>query len=240
MLALVNLIATTRGKRKQYFGCVRFAIFLALFYLSLLKAVAATENGEQCGSSLAEQELATTQATIAALANLRGASNAMRIVAENLLKRATDTVDVAPRECPPSCEPASPTIVFQVRPHAFLDDTQQNATCIELEKKTLDEPLRFSDRQFATVDEMNSWIMRFSRGRGQDGKSLYRACGLNCSPRYSFRIRKLEGGGFTLSSDVICGRARDRSIPDYDLSTVLQQRCQAAENIETSAGKHDD
>lgn len=112
------------------------------------------------------------------------------------------------------------------RAYTFIPRSKQDSLCLSQETATTEKPLNFPNREFESVDEMNSWVMEFSQGRGLDGKSLYAQCGSNCSPRYTFYISSVASG-LRVQAEVICGLARDRASDEYDVSTALRARCNA-------------
>ncbi|MFT4564973.1 MAG: hypothetical protein ACI9BW_004743, partial [Gammaproteobacteria bacterium] len=117
-------------------------------------------------------------------------------------------------------------VVYRVEPTVFLAESEQQAMCLTLEDQTKLEPLHFGGKEFESVDKMNDWLMEFSQGRGDDGKSLYAQCGGNCSPRYTFRISQ-SGGKLRVEADVLCGLARDKKGDLYAVSTAIERRCSA-------------
>lgn len=160
--------------------------------------------------------------------NLAEHPKSIRAVAAKLLSAALDsTAAKVPPACAAGCTPAKdPEVIYRVAPAAFLPKAKQQALCLGLEQETQSAPLNFSAQEFNTVDELNSWVMEFSQGRGPEGLKLYAQCGGNCSPRYTFVIAP-GASGLRVQTQVICGLARDRENDDYDVSTALRKRCEA-------------
>ena len=162
---------------------------------------------------------------VALMANLRNSSGSVSAVAEELLGRAIDPNTWPESACPDGCELAGREVVYKVLPTVYIEKTAQRPECVRLESETSEQPLRFGSQRFATLEDMTKWIMRFSRGKGEDGKALYRECASNCSPRYTFLIRNGDGGGFVLEPEVVCGLARDKDSTRYSLTTSLRTSC---------------
>ena len=200
----------------------------SLFFLPLTVVGAAEhlEDPERCDTQSVDQELAQTFGSVGVLANLRGTPGSIRAVARQLLSEA---LEAAPSDvtCPAGCDQTPVTIVYKVMPTTHLDDTKQRNICRNLESKTTKVPFRFAEKRFASLNNLNEWMMDFSRGKGPDGKRLYRMCASNCSPRYTFLIKNPDDGAFQLESEVVCGRARDRSVKRYSLSISLRMKCTA-------------
>lgn len=177
-----------------------------------------------CPEGNAEVPLATETGSVAFLHNLTGHPDSIREVAGRLLEDALEGPGAA-KGCEPDCPvPNKSEVVYRVTPTAFLATDQQRPECIGFEDQTREEPMEFEPRAFATLDELNDWIMEFSQGRGEDGKLLYERCSSNCSPRYTFLIAE-QSSGYEVRAEVQCGLARDRSNNDYRISTALRRTC---------------
>ena len=163
--------------------------------------------------------------TVALMANLRNSAGSVSAVAEELLGSALDPGTWPEPACPDDCELAGREVVYKVLPTVYIEKSRQRPECLRLESETSEQPLHFESQRFATLEEMTKWIMRFSRGKGEDGKALYRECSSNCSPRYTFLIRNVDGGGFVLEPEVVCGLARDKDSTRYSLTTRLRTSC---------------
>lgn len=180
--------------------------------------------------------LADTYGSVGVLANLRGSDGSIRAVAKDLLAAALEQQRVPPQSCADGCAAGEPVIVYKVQPSAYLSEDRQRAECRQYERDTSAEPLRFAKREFASLDDLNKWIMDFSRGKGDDGKVLYAACASNCSPRYTFLIEPRDGARLILETEVVCGLARDKKVSQYSLSTALRSHCNAAPLPATADG----
>ncbi len=130
-----------------------------------------------------------------------------------MLSQALAETSKSAATCPVGCATAQATIIYKVLPTAFLDQTEQREVCLKFERDTTESPLRFAEKRFISLDDLNQWIMDFSRGKGPEGKDLYRLCSSNCSRRDTFFIN--NNGGL----------ARDRKNQRYNLSTSLRTRC---------------
>lgn len=158
------------------------------------------------------------------MANFRGTKDSISSVAETLLQQAT-TSNSRSNDCPKGCQTRDSEIIYRVAPIAFQPHSNQRPECLKLEQQTTVTPFEFSEKTFATLDDLNRWIMDFSRGKGAEGKKLYRLCSSNCSPRYTFHIRGSDIGHYRIAAKVLCGLARDRSNKQYALSTALKLNC---------------
>ncbi len=177
-----------------------------------------------CSQHLTDKPLAEAVGPVGVLANLRGAPDSIRAVAKRLLAQALNDGARDGDDCR-GCAQVPMSVVYRVAPIAYIDDVRQREVCLNLEEQTTKSPFVFEKKRFGTVDELNEWIMNFSRGKGTDGKELYRLCSSNCSPRYTFLINGGYQSGFSVESKVLCGRARDRSNRRYSLSTALRPHC---------------
>ncbi len=179
----------------------------------------------QCDTQSVDQQLTETFGSVGVFANLRGQPGSIRAVAAQLLTEALNASPQDDTTCPVGCEPGPATIVYKVQPTAFLSETKQRQICLGFERRTIKKPLHFPKKRFASVDDLNEWIMDFSRGKGPEGKQLYQLCASNCSPRYTFLIDSSHDGAYHVASEVICGLARDRSNKRYSLSTFRRSNC---------------
>jgi hypothetical protein len=181
---------------------------------------------DACAAPLTEVRIGDKFGSAGMLANLRGSSDSIRAVAKELLDAALR--DESQASCPASCEDSHTEVIYRVAPTMFLDTSRQRSECLRLEQRTSESPFDFAAQRFTTLDELNEWMMDFARGKGAQGRELYRLCASNCSPRYTFRIRGSHELGFTVASEVLCGLARDRSDTRYSLSSSVQLHCQNA------------
>ena len=189
-------------------------------------AIAATT--EVCTAPTTDAKLTDTFGSVGVLANLRGSDGSIRAVAQDLLAAALEQQRIATPSCPTGCTGGEPTIVYRVLPTAYLNKDRQRAECQQNERETSAVPLRFAKHEFNSLDDLNEWIMDFSRGKGDEGKALYAACASNCSPRYTFLIKPRGGNTLMLETEVVCGLARDKKVTQYSLSTALRTYCNAA------------
>ncbi len=179
-----------------------------------------------CAASIDEAPLAEATGSAGIMYNLAEHPKSIRAVAAKLLTEALDSSAAhTPTACAEGCEPAkSPKVVYRVAPLKFIAPDKQQALCKTLERDTERHPLLFPTQEFTNVEELNSWVMEFSQGRGEQGKRLYEQCGGNCSPRYTFVIAS-GTNGLQVDTQVICGLARDRDDEDYHISTAIRNQC---------------
>ena len=193
--------------------------------LSVAQAVEQPTISGECGHNGIDQALDSRFGSVALFANLRNTRDSIRAVAKQMLSQALEETSTSAAICPAGCVTAQMTIIYKVLPNAFLDQTEQREVCLKFERDTTESPLRFAEKRFSSLDELNEWIMDFSRGKGPEGRELYRLCSSNCSPRYTFFINNNDSEDFQVRSEVICGLARDRRNKRYRLSTSLRSRC---------------
>ncbi len=179
-----------------------------------------------CPQVQAEEPLATEYGSSGFMKNLAESADSIRAIAARLLQAALAPDNDDPNaRCRPQCENGEiAEVIYRVAPVAFLADDKQNAECIAFEDQTRDDPMRFDSKSFASVTELNEWIMAFSQGRGDDGKALYARCSSNCSPRYTFVIAA-QDTGFKVDTEVLCGLARDKANDKYLISTAVRHTC---------------
>jgi hypothetical protein len=203
------------------------ACLFALFCLASPGACADEHAAaaSECAAHSPDQPLAEAFGSVALMANLRRRPDSIRTVAKELLADALGHGASPLASCPSGCAPASKAVVYRVAPTAYLDGAKQPEDCLALEQQTTVTPFLFPEKHFGTLDDLNDWIMDFTRGKGPEGKALYRMCTSSCSPRYTFVIDGSGAAGFSIGSEVLCGRARDRSNTRYSLSTALRARC---------------
>jgi hypothetical protein len=116
-------------------------------------------------------------------------------------------------------------IVFQSIPNNFLTNYDQHEKCETLQDETEENPLTYNDKEFDTMQALESWFSNFSQGKGEDGKNLYKKCSGECSPQYKNIISKNDNK-YTLNATVICGQARDKKDDNYEISYSYRWVCQ--------------
>ena len=161
--------------------------------------------------------------------NIAEHPESIRAVAGRLLNEALSQQkkSASTTDCEGCGGDAKPRIVYKVAPVHLLADKDQDAVCRKLDIETGKKPIEFAPRHFASIPELNDWVMAFSQGRGDEGKQLYERCAANCSPRYQFVIAPVADG-LEVESRVHCGLARDRASDDYEVSTALRIECDEA------------
>jgi len=173
--------------------------------------------------------LADEHGSVGLMKNLAEHPESIRAVAGRLLKSAVENTEfLAPSACTDGCsDNVKAEIMYEVQPIAFLAQADQQQICLDLEKSTSKSPMHFGPKTFPSVDGLHQWINDFTRGKGDDGEKLYDACGANCSPRYTFFIERNADEELKVTSDVLCGLARDKSEDNYKVSTKIRQTCLA-------------
>ena len=172
-----------------------------------------------CGETI----IATEKGSVGFVKNLAESEDSIRVIADKQLRAALESETSDQSSSP--LEASNTRIIYRVKPIEFLPKTVQNQVCIQLEEETSVTPLKYGPNQFTTVTGLNDWIMSLTRGNGEDGKLLYKQCGSNCSPRYTFSIDAKESN-YIVNTEVLCGLARDTASDLYELSTALvEQSC---------------
>lgn len=165
-------------------------------------------SSNTCESIVREQRIAQAFGSVGLMAKMRNSAASIRAVARNLLAQALEHPSTRFDAYPTACGEASAMVVYKVAPTTFLPDSGQRDICMRLEAETSEKPLTFLNRQFVDLDDSNEWIMKFSRGKGADDKSLFARCGANCSPRYTKSIES----GYSVTPEVVCGQAPEQAI----------------------------
>lgn len=209
---------------------LRAALIPGLFGCLLVAAMDACAVGagraddgdelEKCTPASAVRLLASETATAGYLSNILNQDGSIRAASSRMLNKALDTAR--------SKQP-TPLVVFTSTPELSKKSATDDQMCTRYEKSTEKVPIQFSDKHFATADELTDWIMEFTRGKGADGESLYNLCPGRCSPRYTWWIEPAESG-MNVRTRVVCGLPRDRDGNRYLLTTELGRACPAEKN----------
>ena len=188
--------------------------------------VAVDASTSFCSAEEVELPLDSESGSASFLHNMSGHPDSLSAVAQRLLHKAlAGEAAPAPRDCEPDCPPnATSEVVYRVTPIEFLAPERQHDVCLRFESETTAEPLRFEEKRFDTVEDLNTWIMDFSQGKGDEGKKLYAQCSSNCSPRYTFLIAQ-HNAQYQVRTEVLCGLARDKSNNQYRITTALRWTC---------------
>ena len=158
----------------------------------------------------------------------------IRAIARRMLSDAVAASAEAPKSgCKGDC--GVPRVVFRVAPSAYLPKQEQQALCLQLSEKTSKRPLTYGLHEFSTIEQFDAWIMWFSQGMGPDGKLLYKQCGGNCDPNFTFIIAPGKAG-LKVSTEVLCGFARDRKTDMFEMSTALRPQCAASKRQDELRG----
>lgn len=169
----------------------------------------------ECPSSSDVVALDSATATAGVVSNALNRAGSIRAVSHRLLTSALDSAR--------SRDPMQ-WVLFTSTPELSKSSEDEDSMCARLEQATDRDPIKFDDRHFESADELTSWIMDFTQGKGDDGKSLYEQCPGKCSPRYTWWIEPAKSG-LKVDASVVCGLPRDRSGNKYHLSTGLAKAC---------------
>lgn len=193
---------------------------LLLFCCLMAGSASGDGGGAQCGTPVDAAPLDTEIATAGYLANLSNSDGSIRSASNRMLSRAIET---AKSSKPPQ------RVIFSSIPELSKKITSDDQMCRQHEEATAKAPLRFDDKRFASADDLTDWIMKFTRGKGAEGKSLYEQCPGKCSPQYTWWIDPVESD-LLVKARVVCGMPRDRSGNEYQLSTALTAICPTTES----------
>jgi hypothetical protein len=192
-----------------------FLRFLALSCCVAAGSASGDGGASQCGAQAEGTPLDTESATASVLANVSNSDGSIRSASSRMLTKAIDT---AKSSQPPQ------RVVFSSIPNLSKKKTSDDEMCRQQETATKENPIRFDGKHFASTEDLNDWIMDFTQGKGDDGKSLYAQCPGKCSPQYTWLIDPVESG-LAVDARVVCGMPRDRSGNKYQLSTALTAIC---------------
>lgn len=202
-----------------------------LFYAVVLISVSVFVKADQkkdCSSYVKDKKVESSLATASMLANARNKDGSIRQQMNLMLANAEENLSNAEKPlnlCPSDCKLANqPLVVFSSIPNKFLSNYDQQGKCEKLLEETEKKPLIYNERQFDTMQALQSWFSDFSQGKGKDGKDLYERCSGQCSPQYKNIITKHDNK-YLLDASVICGQARDKKDNNYELSYSYRWTC---------------
>jgi hypothetical protein len=201
------------------------------FYVMVLISVSIlvkAEEDEDCSSYVRDTKVESGLASASMLANVRNRKGSIRFETREMLNKAETNLTNAEKPaalCPSNCQlPDEPTIVFQSIPNNFLVAYNQREKCEKLQDETEENPFTYNDKEFDSMQALESWFSNFSQGKGEDGKNLYERCSGECSPQYK-NIITSEDNKFILTAEVVCGQARDKKDNNYKISYSYRWVC---------------
>lgn len=198
--------------------------------VSFLPAFAEAEGA--CSAHIKTVPFESKSASAALWRNVGNLSGSLSYETGELLK-ATENAQRGlepPKDfCPASCKlrPLS-VIALSTVPIKFLTEYKDREKCEKLLKITQTEPFQYADRVFNNMEEFYDWYNDFSQGEGPDGEDLYKRCDGLCSPQYLSRIEK-QGENLVVTSDVVCGPARDKGDDTYQINSNFLWVCEDLE-----------
>ncbi len=206
-------------------------VIISWLCLGLFVFFAAAESpvrGEQedtCGTLIAKSM--HKEATAGLFANATNRAGSLRRESAAVIDTLLDTLSAQTGGfCQKPCVPANNArVILSTVPRIVKKDYAEKDYCAKLLARTSDEPLRYKDRTFKSREKLQEWVSEFSQGEGKDGKDLYRRCDKSCSPRYEYVITETKDGRFSVSAEVVCGHARDKSDNMYAVKGSLLQTC---------------
>ena len=173
---------------------MRFKISYCLIVLLSLSTFVKAEETKNCSSYVKETKIESGIASASMLANARNKNGSIRYEMNSMLGKAEENLPNAEKPvdlCPSNCKLADhPLIVFSSIPNKFLNSYDQQDKCETLLEETEKTPLIYNDREFDSMQALESWFSDFSQGKGKDGTDLYERCSGHCSPQYKNIISK--------------------------------------------------
>lgn len=207
------------------------SIMLVIFTVAFLFLVnsAVADETDKCSAATKDISEDSTLATASFFANERNKPGSIRYESSSMLEKAEKKLSDAEKPedlCPPGCQLAEkPEIVFKSIPNKFETDYPDYDKCQKLLNETEKNPFNYN-KQFSSMGEVEDWFSDFSRGKGTDGKDLYKKCDGSCSPQYTFIITE-EGSNLKLDASVVCGHERDKDDNQYRLSYSYRWTCRS-------------
>ncbi len=208
----------TMNAHSRYPRMLAFAFLLGCYPIA--ETAAGGSDAGNCDASSTLTPLATETASAGFLANLSNRADSIRATSKRMLDAAIGTA---------KSNDSAQRILLKSIPELSKKADSDDQMCKRLETETMKAPLEFDGKKFASVDELTDWIMDFTQGKGNDGKSLYKQCPGKCSPQYTWWIDTGESG-LMVNARVVCGLPRDRDGDKYHLSIALAASCPSAES----------
>lgn len=160
--------------------------------------------------------------------NLRNSDDSIRYQMDQLLSQSeTRARELGQQKSPcrsSSCGSPIVAVVFSSTPNKTLPEYEDSSACQKLLEATQQQPIVYSNRQFDTQSDADSWYNDLTQGDGTDGEDLYNRCPGQCSPSYSSVIYRRDGK-FIITTSIICGHARDKDDDQYRLTSSLRWMC---------------
>ncbi len=202
--------------------------FLSICFVGVCWA-ADSASADSCDAKFQDVKGKSSLGSAGTWANLRGSEGSLKAETQKLLTEGEKTLSGVPAPanfCGEGCELAKqPILVFRSTPNKFLDDYGDAEDCKQRFAKTKQDPIRYNSQHFSSLEDLNSWFSDFSQGKGKEGGDLYQRCPGDCSPQYTNLITR-DGAKYVLSSEVVCGPARDKSDNQYQLTSSYRWRCE--------------
>ncbi len=200
-------------------------LLLSLFPLGFANVSRAAE----CPSEGIEKPVSSAIGSASMFSNVRNAEGSLNFESRNALTAAMKEIDrgtTPPSNCGDKCTAARrPSILFRTVPNAFLSEYDDRDLCTRFLEQTKAKPIRYSGKEFKSVDDFYDWFSSFSQGKGDEGEDLYQRCSGLCSPKYDVLLSPKADGAITAEVDVTCGHARDKDDNRYQINTSLRWTC---------------
>jgi hypothetical protein len=182
-----------------------------------------------CGAVISKS--INKEATAGIFANAMNRSGSLRKESAVVIDSLLDALSSGKaKSCESPCvNDGSAKIILYTVPKLVKREYSEKEYCARLLSKTTQEPLRYYERSYESREQLQEWVSDFSQGKGKDGEDLYRRCDKSCSPRYQYVITQPKPGYFSISAEVVCGHARDKSDDMYTIKGSLIQSCGASE-----------
>lgn len=188
---------------------------MLLFFCFDFAAAASATHRQACEQNLSRVALKQVEASAGQMANFFKRPQSIRAQSEEILNHALDQLQHAS---------GSAWIEFQSIPRLAKPNNRAFEECAAYFKQTQTQRLKFDTQYFVNLEDMHAWIQDFSQGKGELGEQLYQACPGQCSPQYTWNIRR-SGSSIHVDAAVVFGMPRDRDSQLYDLSTAIYTSC---------------
>ena len=204
------VLETTTGRRRLYASVL---VLLACGGGAIRASTAS--DGAVCIPTAEPTKLESGPASAGYISNMTNSAGSIRAESHRMLTAALEAAR--------SKNPVN-WVKFTAIPTIAKDSGESDQACAREEEATRKKPLAFQDKHFDSVDDMTSWIMDFTRGKGDEGQLLYEQCPGKCSPQYTWWIEPQQNG-MAVKPTAVCGLPRDKDGNMYALSTALAPPC---------------
>lgn len=197
-----------------------------VLFLALLAPNPALSQ-EPCADPSQEMSVIRVVASAAFWPNFWNSKDSIKHQMVEIYERAVEAVRLERERkqksrCRDCSENQISEVILESAPGKFLSAYEGQAACLKQYELTRKTPLQFPEQEFPDMESVVSWFADFSRGYGEHGRLLYSQCDGECSPQYRLSVRE-DKSRLLVSTEVICGPARDRGDNSYLLSAATKK-----------------